>query len=84
MSPTPETFPAWIAGLRKWHGWLQLSAERPYMHAEEEYNSYYGVAAVETREGEGFCNLLQAQQVDTTDSLSADPLAPPPQPSPHP
>jgi S-adenosylmethionine-diacylgycerolhomoserine-N-methlytransferase len=66
MSSTPESFPAWIAGLRKWHGWLQLSAERPYMHAEEEYNSHYGVAAVETREGEGFCNLLQAQQVDTT------------------
>ena len=66
MPPTPETFSAWIAGLRKWHGWLQLSAERPYMHAEEEYNRYYGVAAVEAREGEGFCNLLQAQQIDTT------------------
>jgi len=56
MSPPPENFTTWIAGLRKWHGWLQLSAERPYMHAEEEYNSYYGVAAIETREGEGFCN----------------------------
>ena len=66
MPSTPEIFPAWIAGLRKWHGWLQLSAERAYMHAEEEYNSHYGVTAVETREGEGFCNLLQAQQIDTT------------------
>ena len=66
MSSTSESFPTWIAGLRKWHGWLQLSAERAYMHAEEEYNSHYGVAAVETREGEGFCNLLQAQQIDTT------------------
>ena len=66
MTPAPDSFTTWLAGLRKWHGWLQLSAERPYMHAEEEYNSHYGVAAVETREGEGFCNLLQTHQVDTS------------------
>ena len=36
------------------------------MHAEGEYNSYYGVAAVEAREGEGCCNLLQSQQIDTS------------------
>lgn len=65
MTPPPDSFATWIAGLRRWHGWLQLSAERPYMHSEEEYNSYYGVAAVETREGEGFCNLLQQFQVET-------------------
>ena len=66
MTPAPDSFPAWIAGLRKWHGWLQLSAERPYMHAEEEYNSHYGLTAVDAGEGEGFCNLLRTQQVDTS------------------
>ncbi len=66
MTTSPDSFTTWLAGLRKWHGWLQLSAERAYMHAEEDYNSHYGVAAAETREGEGFCNLLQKYQVDTT------------------
>jgi SAM-dependent methyltransferase len=66
MTPASASFPAWIASLHKWHGWLQLSAERAYMHAEEEYNSHYGVAAVELREGEGFCNLLQTHRVDTS------------------
>jgi SAM-dependent methyltransferase len=66
MNPPPQTFSSWLAGLRKWHGWLQLSAERAYMHDEEEYNRHYGVAAVETREGEGFCNLLKKYAVDTT------------------
>lgn len=66
MTPPAPSFPAWIASLHRWHGWLQLSSERPYMHDEEEYNRHYGVAAVETREGEGFCSLLQRHQVDVS------------------
>jgi SAM-dependent methyltransferase len=66
MTPAPASFTAWIADLRKWHGWLQLSAERPYMHAEEDYNSQYGVTKADPGEGEGLCNLLIAHGVDTT------------------
>ena len=66
MTMTPASFDTWIAGLRKWHGWLQLSAERAYMHDEEQYNSQYGVSAPDPAEGEGLCNLLQKNQVDTT------------------
>lgn len=64
--PTASTsFQAWIDRLPKWHGWLQLSAERSYMHTEEDYNSHYGLTAPEPGEGEGLCNLLQTHQIDT-------------------
>ncbi len=66
MNPPPDSFTRWISGLRKWHGWLQLSAERPYMHAEEEYNRHYGVTTPDPGEGEGLCNLLRTHQVDTS------------------
>jgi SAM-dependent methyltransferase len=61
-----ESFTSWISGLRKWRGWLQLSAERPYMHAEEEYNNHYGVSEPDQNEGEGMCNLLKIHGIDTT------------------
>jgi len=41
-------------------------------------------AAIAISDGKLGRTVPPAQQVDTTDSLSADPLAPPPQPSPHP
>ncbi|MCB1103212.1 MAG: class I SAM-dependent methyltransferase [Cephaloticoccus sp.] len=66
MTENNGQFDAWIASLRKWHGWLQLSAERAYMHAEEEYNSHYGVNAPDPAEGEGLCNLLKTHAVDTS------------------
>ncbi|MBX3750700.1 MAG: class I SAM-dependent methyltransferase [Opitutaceae bacterium] len=66
MTSDPGAFDVWIAGLRKWHGWLQLSPERPYLHAEEEYNQYYGVNAPNPAEGEGCCNLLKSHGVDLT------------------
>lgn len=66
MNPSPESFPGWISGLRKWHGWLQLSAERAYMHAEEDYNSQYGVTTPDPSEGEGLCRLLATHAIDTT------------------
>ncbi|MFI5335314.1 MAG: class I SAM-dependent methyltransferase [Opitutales bacterium] len=66
MTTPPDLFSNWIDGLRKWHGWLQLSTERPYLHDEEQYNSHYGVTAPDPGEGEGLCNLLQTHQVDTT------------------
>jgi len=65
MPPVPESFPAWIERLPKWHGWLQLSPERAYAHAEEEYDSQYGVTAAEPEEGQGLCALLQTHGVDT-------------------
>lgn len=66
MNYPAEAFQTWLAGLHKWHGWLQLSAERPYMHAEEEYNRHYGVNAPDPAEGEGLCNLLKTHGVDTS------------------
>lgn len=66
MKSSADAFHPWLASLRKWHGWLQLSAERAYMHAEEEYNTHYGVTAPDPAEGEGLCNLLKTHAVDTS------------------
>ncbi len=66
MSAPSDNFSSWVASLSKWHGLLQLSTERPYAHAEEEYDSQYGVTAGEPEEGQGLCNLLETHGVDTT------------------
>jgi ubiquinone/menaquinone biosynthesis C-methylase UbiE len=66
MPPAPNSFQAWIERLPKWRGWLQLSPERPYAHAEEEYDNQYGVVAPEPEDGEGLCALLKTHGVDTT------------------
>ncbi len=66
MPPVPNLFQTWVETLPKAHGWLQLSPERPYAHAEAEYDAQYGVYAPETEEGEGLCALLKAQAVDTS------------------
>ncbi len=66
MPPASESFQDWIARLPKWRGWLQLSPERPYAHAEEGYDSQYGVTAPEPEDGEGLCNLLKTHHVDVT------------------
>jgi len=60
-----DPFTSWIEKLPKWRGWVQLSLERAYMHAEEEYNHQYGVTTTVPEEGEGFCNLLKSHAVDT-------------------
>ena len=65
MPSVPESFQAWIDRLPKWHGWLQLSSERPYAHAEEEYDNQYGVSAPEPEQGQGLCALLKTHQVGT-------------------
>jgi len=65
MPPTPA-FEAWIESLPKWHGWLQLSPERAYAHAEEQYDNQYGVDAPKPEDGEGLSALLQQHAVDTT------------------
>lgn len=64
MPTTPASFNDWIATLPKWHGWLQLSPERPYAHAEEGYDSQYGINAPEPEEGQGLCALLTKNQVN--------------------
>ncbi len=61
----PNAFSDWIAPLPRRQGWLQLSAERAYAHAEEQYDTQYGVQAAEPEEGEGLCNLLKTHAVDT-------------------
>jgi ubiquinone/menaquinone biosynthesis C-methylase UbiE len=66
MPSVSASFSSWIETLPRWHGWLQLSAERPYAHAEEAYDDQYGVEAAEPEEGEGLCALLQTYGVDTT------------------
>jgi len=33
MSSASSKFTAWVETLPKWHGLLQLSPDRPYMHA---------------------------------------------------
>lgn len=64
--PISDAFKTWIDGLPKWHGWLQLSPERAYAHAEDQYDNQYGVTAPEPEEGEGLCALLKTQGVDTS------------------
>lgn len=66
MPPISESFQVWINRLPKWHGWLQLSPERPYAHAEEEYDNQYGVTAAEPEEGQGLCALLKTHDGDTS------------------
>ncbi len=66
MSSASDKFPDWIATLSKWRGLLQLSPERPYAHAEEGYDTQYGVTAPEPQEGQGLCALLKTHEVDTT------------------
>lgn len=61
-----SSFHAWIDQLPKWRGWVQLSPERAYAHAEEQYDTQYGVNAREPEEGQGLCALLQQHRVDTT------------------
>jgi SAM-dependent methyltransferase len=59
-------FQEWIESLPRWHGLIQLSPERPYAHAEEDYNNQYGVTDSEPEEGQGLCSLLKAHDVDTS------------------
>lgn len=66
MIPATNSFADWISRLPKWHGWLQLSAERPYAHAEDQYDNQYGITAPEPEAGEGLCNLLKTHGVNTT------------------
>ncbi|MSU45587.1 MAG: class I SAM-dependent methyltransferase [Lacunisphaera sp.] len=66
MPPASKSFQAWIDRLPKWHGWLQLSPERPYAHAEAEYDNQYGVTAGEPEEGQGLCALLKTHEINTT------------------
>ena len=66
MPPAPDSFHHWIDQLPRSHGWVQLSPERRYAHAEEAYDDQYGVVAAEPEEGEGLCHLLKAHAVDTT------------------
>lgn len=58
------TFQAWIDSLPKWHGLHRISPERPYAHAEDQYDAQYGVSAAEPEEGEGLCHLLLKEGVD--------------------
>ena len=64
-SPSPS-FQQWIADLPKWHGWLQLSPERRYAHAEEDYDQQYGVVAPIPEDGAGLCALLRQRDIDTS------------------
>ena len=66
MPPVSDSFPAWLQTLPTWHGWFQLSPERAYAHAEENYDQQYGVIAAEPEEGQGLCALLKTHGVDTT------------------
>lgn len=63
---TPTRFAAWIDGLPKWHGLLRISPERPYAHAEDQYDAQYGISAPDMEEGQGLCGLLRQQGCDTT------------------
>jgi len=65
MSPDHSLFQTWIQSLAKWHGQLRISAERPYAHAEEQYDAQYGVTAPIIGEGQGLCALLQQSGADT-------------------
>lgn len=64
MANVANDFSSWIANLPRWRGWLQLSPERAYMHAEEAYNDQYGVTVPDPAEGEGLCNLLKTHEID--------------------
>ena len=66
MPTAAESFSVWIEQLPRWRGLLQLSPERPYQHAEEQYDNQYGVTAPEPEEGQGLCALLKTHHVDTT------------------
>ena len=66
MSSPADKFHAWAETLPKWHGLLQVSPDRPYAHAEEDYDNQYGVTAMEADDGDGLCRLLRTHQVDTT------------------
>ncbi len=65
MPPDSASFQAWVDDLPKSHGWLQLSPERAYAHAEDGYDAQYGVFAPEEEEGQGLCALLATHGVDT-------------------
>ena len=64
--PIFSDFETWINSLKRYHGLLSISPERAYAHAEEQYDTQYGVTAPEPEEGEGLCALLKAHEVDTT------------------
>lgn len=64
MPPAPDSFRPWIETLPRWHGWLQLSPERAYAHAEEAYDDQYGVVAADPEQGEGLCALATTHGVD--------------------
>jgi len=66
MPPDSLTFSDWLRGLPKWHGQLRISPERPYAHAEEQYDAQYGISAPIMGEGQGLCALLAQSQADTS------------------
>ena len=65
MPPDTDAFQTWIDRLPRWRGLLQLSPERPYAHAEDQYDDQYGAPVSEPLEGQGLCALLQTHGVDT-------------------
>lgn len=66
MPPVADTFQSWITSLPRWRGFVQISAERPYAHAEDQYDTQYGVSAGEPEEGQGLCALLESNEINTT------------------
>ncbi|MBA4135789.1 MAG: hypothetical protein C0518_00570 [Opitutus sp.] len=66
MPPAAESFNQWLDSLPQWRGMLRISPERPYAHAEDQYDSQYGISAPDPEEGQGLCALLEQQGIDTT------------------
>ena len=59
-------FETWVHSLERYRGLLSISPERAYAHAEDQYDTQYGVTAPEPADGQGLCALLKTHDVDTS------------------
>jgi SAM-dependent methyltransferase len=60
------TFDAWLKSLSRSNGFIQISPQRSYSHAEDQYDAKYGLVNHDPQEGLGLCSLLKFQDIDTS------------------
>ena len=64
-TPTP-TFETWLNSLPSADGFFQISPQRQYAHAEDQYDAQYGVSEDHPEDGQGVCALLKHLNIDCT------------------
>lgn len=66
MSVPTEQLENWLESLPKPDGFPQISPQRQYAHAEDQYDEKYGNFVEHPEEGQGLCALLDSRNIDSS------------------